>query len=252
MAEVDYSRFYYSRERNETPAPPEPDRGGRKGGGKRRSGKPFLIFAVIAVVFAIVFLCADFFTEGKLIDSIAVTLRGNTYEYYLVASENSSRDLAYAQSLLVKQGGGGGYIISEKEKFLVIYAVYTERTEASSVASKNPNTFVHTVGFSGKNAKVFNAADKAVRGIADSVGKLESGGMTESEFYGVLTDARKEILAVKTEIIDAGTAAEINLLEFIMGSIDGLEVSKGTRANFLSDVRYMLAGIVVSMSKAVG
>lgn len=248
MAEVDYSQFYYKRERSaeyEQPIPPED---GRKRG--KRTKRPLLVVLVIAVLFALVFFGADFFTSGKLIDSLTASLRGNTYEYYLVVAENSGRDIAYAQSLLVKQGGGSGYIITEGEKYLVVYAVYTDRSEASSVSSKNPNTHILNIGFSSKNTAVFNAVDKAVISIADCAKELEKGNLTESEVYGTLLSIRAEILKVKSEIIETGTAAEINLMEFIMGSIDGLEISKSTRVEFLSDVRYMLSGIVVSMSKA--
>lgn len=251
--EVDYSQFYYRREKNKTAVPSSDAQKPAESGAKKRkkrSFKPLLVILLIIVLFGIVFFSADFFTNGALISMVSATLRGNSYEYYLVVRQNSGRDLAYAQSLLVKQAGGSGYIITTEEDFLVVYANFTDRTNASSVAAKNGATYVYTLGFTSKNTDFYNACDGAIRSINDGATKLETGAITDSEFLGVLNGVRADMLALKTELIDGGKEADVNLLEYLIGGIDGLNVATSTRIALLSDVRYLLSGVIVSMCTA--
>ncbi len=299
MAEVDYSKFYYKRERtkeNGTPVrnfdEPERDfnaterdfdepkrdyvaterdfdepkrdyvaternfdtprfethkRGETERVKAKRSKKPLLVLITLIVIFAIIFFAADFFTNGKLLDTVTASLRGNSYEYYFVVTETGGRDLAYAKSLLIKQMGGSGFIIDEKNKFLVVLSVYPDKSEAAAVSAKNPNTYVYTLGFTSKNTDFFNTVDKAVSDISAALKNLESGLISESECYGSLLSVKGEIVKLKAKILESGNASELNLLEYIIGGIDGLEMGKGTRLNFLSDARYVLCGIISSM-----
>lgn len=279
MAEVDYSRFYYKRESEKNNKQPErwenADRGDSdserfdgserenidvsrsvdarsfdvKPTRKNRAKRPFLVILTLIIIFGIVFFAADFFTGGRLIDGIAAGLRGNAYEYYFVVTETGGRDLAYAKSLLIKQMGGSGFILEENKKFLVALSVYTDKSEAAAVSDKNPNTYVHTLSFTSKNTEFFNAIDKAVNDFSATLKNLESGA-PESDCYGALLSIKGEAVKMKAKILESGSKSELNLLDYIIGGIDGLEIGKGARLNFLSDARYVLCGIITSMCYA--
>ncbi len=263
MAEVDYSRFYYKRERKENSGSPERDFDEPKRSEAerverqvertveratpKRSRKPFLVIITLIIIFGIIFFAADFFTNGKLLDTVTASLRGCTYEYYFVVTETGGRDLAYAKSLLIKQMGGSGFIIDEDGKFLVVLSVYPDKSEAATVSSKNANTYVYTLSFTSKNTDFFNTVDKSVSDISTALKNLERGLLTESDCYGTLLAVKGELVKTKAAVLESASAAELNLLDYAIGGIDGLEMGKGTRLTFLSDARYVLCGIISSM-----
>lgn len=247
MAEVDYSEFVYRRKREEgknIPPPEKPKKGGL--------GKFFYVFAVLLLIGGIIFFCADFFSKGKIIESVDRRLRGNSYEYYFVVGEKPGPDGASAQSVLIRKAGGSGYIIRGENEYLVVFSQYVERSEAESVANKNFGAKVYASGFTAKNTKLYDFLDGAVADILRASYALENGEKPESEFAGMLkTYAEKggEFVSSEAEKL---TAAEVNLLEFFTGGLESLDATNTSRLDFLSDVRYFLSGLIISMKKTAG
>lgn len=245
MPEVDYSEFYYRRD------PPE-DRDGARRDTERCDKKPKrklsgVISAVLIVILlsGIVFFAADFFMKGRLISEVKGALRGNDYEYYLVVCDCDGRDKAYAQSLLVKQGGGSGYIVSG-EKYLVVYSPFTDRAEAEAVVKKNDGTYVYIVDFSSKDVDFYNSFHTEIELLIDALADFEKGRLTDSDAYAAFKASKERLALLQKDDLSSEKAA---VVEYAIGSIDGLDFAKGAKISFLSDARYVLSGVIVSLQK---
>ncbi|MBR1746890.1 MAG: hypothetical protein IJ735_01615 [Clostridia bacterium] len=261
--EVDYSAFFYRTEPKDpnVSAPTErvfskraevlPDRKDLQK--RKKSGfvkKVFFTLTVVALLFAISLLAVDFFTNGSVLGHVFSALRGSDYEYVFVVTERSQRDYAYAQSLLVKQGGGSGYVLSEEDKYYVCYAVFSERSDAQRVADKNPNTFLKTLGFSTKDVSFANDFDRDVRTLIAVVADYESGKKSEAEAYAEVkkvSDGWEKKLDEQKDLPDA----ERDLLNYSVKALSGQIFAEGTRAQFLSDMRYSMCSIVSSFCRTM-
>ncbi|MBO4539433.1 MAG: hypothetical protein J5781_04095 [Clostridia bacterium] len=247
--EVDYSRFYYrqkdKRERSfpeeETPTPkvdfaPEKKRRNKRGKG----GK--ILFTVFAVIlsFVLVFFAADFFGKGFLTDAVQKALSGETYEYYFVAVPASSRNVAYASSLEARQGGGGGYVIGADE-YYVAYSVYTDKTTALAVQTKNKTSEIYSVKYRSKD-KLARKTDDLIVCLEKSVSDWEIGVKTEADVSAALR-AQKELFEdLKGEYADK----KLSLIELIAEGLDGFSLSAVEKITQLSQLRYFMCCVVTS------
>lgn len=244
MPEVDYSQFYYRREGDKEKTPP-PERKKPK-----RSKRPLLVIFVLVLLFGIIFFAADLFTDGYILSSVKDALSKNDYEYYFVVTQVSGRDTAHAKSLLVRQGGGSGYIMTGEEGFLVVYSVYFERSEAEAVASKNTGTYVYAKGFSSDDREFYNTLGVCMGTLLSSSDDLEKGTLSESEFFGRTEDAKNTLLSLKEKALDNNRSVVVNLAEYFISGLNGLDPGKDTRLKLLSDVRYLISGVASSACMA--
>lgn len=243
MPEVDYSQFYYRRESEKENPPPQRKK-------PKRSKRPLLVVFVLVLLFGIIFFAADLFTDGYLLTSVKDALRKNDYEYYFVVTQVSGREMAHAKSLLVRQGGGSGYIMTGKEGYYVVYSVYFERSEAEAVASKNTGTFVYAAGFSSDEREFYNTLGVCMETVLTSSDALEKGTLSESEFFGKTDDVANALVALKEKALERKDSVAVNLTEYFISGLNGLDTGKGTRLGLLSDVRYLISGVASSACMA--
>lgn len=250
--EVNYSRFYYKGRPEETrPSPPdddprthrvdydEPKRNREKR--KNGVGKKFFFGAfVILVCFGLVFVFADFFGKGFLTDAVSKAFSGETYEYFFVATPASSRYVAYADSIAVKQKGGGGYIIEEDER-RVAYAVYTDGATASSVSLKNSSTEIYTVKYSSKD-KLAHSIDDLVISLEKAVFDWEKGNVTEAELTTILQSEKETFGTLKQEYSDN----KIGLIDLVIDGLGSFSPSATEKITQLSRLRYFTCCVVYS------
>lgn len=243
MSEIDYSQFLYNRKVEEVK---EMRTFPSKKPKRPKKFKPLIVLLVVVLCFAILFFSVDIFTNGFLVDKITASLRGNIYNYYFVVADRSNRELSYAQSLLVKQGGGSGYIFNN-DGFKVVYSVLVDKNQANTVCAKNVETYVYTVSIVSKETKLFNAADILIRNLITSSLRLEKGEINESDVLVFINSGKADMLLLKEEYLKQNKEEYVNLVDFILESLGGINLTTNTRIGVISDLRYITSGLVVSM-----
>jgi len=210
---------------------------------KKKKGFLYIVFVFI-LCFAIVFFAADFFTSGKLIHSVAAGIGGRLYTYYAVVSDKATRELAYSQSLLIKQGGAGGYVIAG-EPYKVVYAVFKTKQEAENVSAKNTNTYVQVLETRGKDKKFYDTIDGVIEALITASVKLEKGEMNEAEVFSTVKGQKAKSDAILSACKE--NTKEYNLASYVSGTLEALNAAvPEARLTFLSSVRYAICGIAVS------
>lgn len=246
MSDIDYSQFHYKRKGEESTqkvlsrAPASPAK-------HRKGGKAPLVVIIVILCFALTFFSVDFFTNGYLISNIAKSMKGSTYNYYLVVSEMSSRDVSYAQSLLIRQGGGSGYIISS-EGYRVVYAAFVDKNQANTVSNKNSATFVLTLSTVSKDTLLYNTLDNIIRDMISYCQSLEKGDIIESDFLAVINTSKAKLFNLKEKYAEEKQTEVVNLIDFIIETFNNFNLSTETKLVLLSDIRYATANIIVAVT----
>lgn len=248
--EVDYTKFYYERQRpteKEDIVPPthpeinEVRSFKKRGGGKKgKKGRVLLYFVTILLCFGLVFFLADFFGKGFLSDAVTKAFSGETYEYYFVVEPASSRFTAYAAGLEVRQGGGGGYIMGEEE-YCVAYSVYTDKTTALGVQSKNKVTKIETVSYKSKD-NLAKMVDNLVRDMEKYIADWERGTVTEADVTTVLR-VHKELFEGEKVRCEG---EKRSLIDLTVEGLDGFSLSATEKITQLGQLRYFLCCVVYS------
>jgi len=243
MSEIDYSQFVYSRKaevvkEQKTFPPKKPKR--------PKKFKPLLVVLVMVLCFCILFFSVDFFTNGFLVKKISASLRGNIYNYYFLVADRPNRELSYAQSLLVKQGGGSGYIFND-DGFKVVYSVFADKNQANAVSTKNTETYVYTVSFISKETRFYNAADILIKSLITNCLRLEKGEITESDTLVFINSGKAEMLTLREEYQKDNKEEFVNLIDFFLASLNGINLTSNTRIGLISDLRYIISSLITSM-----
>lgn len=261
MSEVDYSKFYYKRN-TRTKGPPSRARkraaesatqksgeafeGAAVGGARAgRKGNGLFVLTVLILCTAIVFAVANSFGGGFLSEYVSALFKGNSYNYYLVAAEFSSRELAYANSAIVKEGGGSGYIMQDGNYF-VVYSLYSDKGAANKVAAKNNRTFVKEISYKSKNTEVFNCVNDVVYGLSTACTGYENGEITESELLSVINTQTAKVTALSQKLDAADSSSK--LLQLTLACLNNLNIAKGTKMENLSAIRFAASSIAVNMA----
>ena len=247
--EVDYSRFYYSRKderehnfsEEESPAPaPVAAPVKKRIRGRKRGGKILFMALSVVLCFVLIFFAADFFGKGFLTDAVQNALSGATYEYYFVAVPASSRNVAYASSLEARQGGGGGYIIGTDE-YYVAYSVYTDKTAALAVQTKNRTSEIYSVKYRSKD-DLAGKVDGLIEALETCVSDWEKGVKNEADIGAVLRMQKEKFEAVKENYSDK----KLSLIELITEGLGGFSLSAAEKITQLSQLRYFMCCVVTS------
>lgn len=245
MSDIDYTQFHYNRKIDSAShLKAVPALGNPK---HRKSGKAPLVVIIVILCFALTFFSVDFFTNGFLIDNIATSLHGNSYNYYMVVTDRPGRELSYAQSLLVKQGGGSGYIISD-EGFKVVYSVFVDKNQASTVCTKNSGTYVYKCSIVSKDTVLFNTLDNIVRDLISYSLSLEKGEIVESDFMAINNTSKAKLVNLKEKYIKDKNENVLNLIDFVIETFNNFNFSTLTKVVLVSDIRYATANIIIAMS----
>ncbi len=246
MSEIDYSQFSFNRK---VETKKESDTFSYKKPKRQKKHKPLMVILVIALCFALLFFSVDLFTNGYLVDKISASLKGNIYNYYLVVADRSNRELSYAQSLLVKQGGGSGYIFNN-DGFKVVYSVFIDKNQANTVSSKNVETYVYTVSIASKETKFFNVADNLIKSLVNCSLRLEKGEINESDVLVFINSGKADMIELKEEYLKANNDDYVNLINFFLETLNGINLTTNTRIGVISDLRYITSSLVISMQGA--
>lgn len=246
MSEVDYTQFAYKKNVDKKEEKKEAKMPIRE---KNKSNKLF-IFVVILLCFGLVFFSVDFFKNGYLVNLISNAFKGNSYNYYLVVSEHSSRELAYQQSENIKKGGGSGYVWQD-EKYYVVYSLYIDKSSATTVANKNTRTSVKTVEYTSKKTEVFNFCNEIIKKLSISSNDYETGAKTESELLSDISSLLTEAKALSLKLKNSKKQDEINLLNLTIECLNNINVAKSSKLALISDIRYVCSSIAINMSDYV-
>lgn len=246
MSEVDYTQFMYKKnvdKKEEKKVVATPVRT------KNKSNKLF-VFVVILLCFGLVFFTIDFFKNGYLSNIVSSAFKGNNYEYYMVVSEHATRELAYEQSNLIKDGGGSGYIVQD-DKYFVVYSLYMDKSSANVVANKNTRTFVKSISYTTKNTEVFNFCNDVITMLSEASRDYETGALTESELLSMIATKIVEAKELRTNVQDAKKEEKENLLNLTIECLENINVAKSSKINLISDIRYLCSSIAINMGDYV-
>jgi hypothetical protein len=236
MDDIDYTRYLYKKS-------------GRENVVKEKKHRPHsvkrIVVSVIAVIlcFAIVLLCADFFGKGKIFDKLSSYFKNTEYDYYFVAASFPTRETAYAVSVAAVQSGGGGYLFTDGNAYIVAYSAYTELSDAESVAAKNSSSsfFVYTLSYKTSDTDFANAIDSFARDIASCCVSLENGSLTESDLNAVIDNYSKLFSA-----FDDLNESETHLASFIVSALSSIQIGITQRTELLFRLRHSVCSVLVS------
>lgn len=257
MTKIDYSQYYYERghlhpEREQTAHVKNQEeipyqRYKRyKNTGKR--GKSllhrFFILLLILAILCGVFFGVNYALDGKAVEAVKSFISNREYkEYYFVVKEEMTREKIYAHSLLIRQGGAGGYVYGEGEKYYAVYTVVADADGAKSVVEKNKNTKSVKKTVWSNDKRVFRVITVGVDTLIDACERYETGQIYETELLEIYAKLRAEIITLKQILYEEGSH-EQNAMDFLLGGLDSKEVTSSIRTEVTASIRYTVAGTV--------
>lgn len=250
MSEVDYTQFVYKKTVNKKEDKKEGKQVQKKEVNtpafkKSKSNKLFVV-VVVLLCFGLVFFSVDFFRNGQLTNLIANAFKGNSYNYYMVVSEHPTRELAYEQSNIIKEGGGSGYVWHE-EKYFVVYSLYMEKSQATTVANKNTRAYVKSLSYTSKNTETFNFCNSLISTLSTASYDYEIGKLTESELLSITTAKLDEAKLLKEKLQKANSKQRLNLLNLTIECLNNINIVKSAKLEIISDIRYVCSSIAINM-----
>lgn len=242
MDEIDYSRFLYRPIKDEPPQKPKRNREEKKPGKTR---KIFTVIIVTVICFALLFLCVDFFSKGKIRDVLLSAIKSRSYSFYAVVRSFPTRDMAHAGVLLAENGGGAGYLFTENSNFIVIYGIYSDKTEAETVAKKDNLYYVYTLTIKTSNTELGKLLDEFFKETNVCLNNVDGGNFTESSLSTLKDGYLVRFSAIKTK-----NDKERSLVSFIVSCLNSLNVGTTERTALLFQTRHMLCSILFSAKDA--
>lgn len=247
MTNIDYSQYYYRRDEKKPKKEPAAPKKTKKRG-SRRFFKRLLTFILVIAVLGCIFTGIDHATDGKATETVLSFVTGKKKaEYYLLVSHQPTREKAYAQSLLVRQGGAGGYVYSEDKQFYVVYSAYKDEDAAKAVAGKNKDTAVVRKTFWVEDKRVFDLTVKSVNQLIESSEKFENGEIHTTDLLNIYASVRAEVITLKQTLYEE--KKEYTVLNLLLGGLDDSALT-GTKAEALASIRYTLGSVILSAGSA--
>lgn len=243
MSKIDYSQFYMKnyftdknqKKKSEPIVPPQ----------KSKKKFPFIFLTLILII---TLLGANFLLDGKPYETVkGWIIKDNNSYYYLLIKTFNERDKAYAQSLLIRQLGAGGYIYQKDSKYIVIYSVYDTEEKAIKVAEKNLDTEVVKRAIN-ESSPFYQKINSAITEILSSAEQLEAGTIYEARLLEITSIMKTSLADEKQTIINEKNAKSeyVNLLDLLIGGLSSLKIPSPTRTSLLSDLRYIASSAIIS------
>ncbi len=246
MSKIDYSQFYLKNYvQKPQPKPPvqadTPIKKPRKN--KKKAWFFLTLILIVAVLFAI-----NFLYEDALFDSVLNWIKHEkTADFYLVTKSFQQREKAYAQSLLVRQSGAGGYIFQQQD-YIVVYSVYLNEEDAKSVVSKNDQTKIITKKILIKDA-VYEHICATLQQLITTAAQLENGTIYEAKFLEQCSTAKQSLTEQKQKLISEQKAKDeyLSLLDLLIGGLASLNTHSPSRTKLIGDLRYIISSALINM-----
>lgn len=244
MSKIDYSQFYMKNymPKKEDQLPKKPRlqivRSGRK--------QTFTVVIIVIIIFALILV--NLKLAGYSFDSIKNIFAKSSsgHDYYLLVKEFNQRDRAYAQSLLVRQSGAGGYVYQDKGKYIVVYAVYLDKQDAENVAQKNLATEVRQIDI--EQSQFNNQINTVLKELIYTSQQLERGEIFEAQLLQVCATIKSQLTELKTQCLKEDNAEKkVTLLNVFIGGLSSMEFPNPTRITLLGDLRYIISSVLLSL-----
>ncbi|MDD4316305.1 MAG: hypothetical protein PHC84_03995 [Clostridia bacterium] len=246
MSKIDYSQFYVRNYMQKSlPVKKQDTRSEPKK--NRKSRKKALFFIVVIILVASLF-AVNFLYEGKIFAGMRAWITNEkTEDFYLVTKSFQEREKAYAQSLLVRQSGAGGYIF-QQEDYIVVYSVYLNEEDAKSVSAKNAQTKVLSKRILVKEA-LYEHICKTLRELVSAASQLEDGSIYEAKFLEICAVAKAGLVEQKQKLYKEKTASDeyISLLDLLTGGLSALDTPSPSRTKLIGDLRYVITSALINM-----
>ncbi len=242
--EVDYSAFYYKK--TEGAVPTKVSEKGNTPEGKEKNKKSSKGKKILRTVFVLllcgiaVFFCADFFGKGFLSDAVCSIFSEKTYTYYVVSENVSSRFVAYANSITVREKGGAGYIFTD-DGYYVALSTYYDKQKGDAVRNKNSNSVVYSLQIRTKEEELMSAIDDFVKDFCDGAEGLEKGEAGEGE----LTELSLRYLTVFETLREKYPEQE-GLFGLVKKGLEEFNFASTDRPGVLSSMRYLVCSVLFS------
>lgn len=246
MSKIDYSQFYVKNYMQKSqPIPPvQADKPIKKPGkSKKKAWFFFLIILLIACLFAV-----NFLYEGEIFNTVFSWIKKEkTSDFYLVTKSFEQREKAYAQSLLVRQSGAGGYIF-QQEEYIVVYSVYLNEEDAKSVVAKNDQTKVMTKKILIKDA-VYEHICIVLQQLITAAAQLEDGTIYEAKFLEICSTSKQSLTDQKHKLVSKKKAKDehLSLFDLLTGGLASLNAPSPSRTKLIGDLRYIVSSALINM-----
>lgn len=241
MDEIDYTPFLYQKSSDRpTPASKKEKKEKRRSTSEKGRGKTvFVVVVAVLLCFAIVFFCADFFTNGNLLKKIYAGIVKHEYVYYCVAIAYPTRETALAGVLLSEKNGGAGYLVADDNTYTVLSGIYTEKTDAQQIADKNTGSYVYTLRYKTSATDLANLTDEFVRETATVVTGLDAGTFSDAAL-----SSHFNRYAVLFSSYQTDNEKEREYVSFVVSCLQSIESGVTERATVLFRVRHMLCATI--------
>ncbi len=153
--------------------------------------------------------------------------------------------MAHAGVLLAENGGGAGYLFTENSNFIVIYGIYSDKTEAETVAKKDNLYYVYTLTIKTSNTELGKLLDEFFKKTNVCLNNVDGGNFTESSLSTLKDGYLVRFSAIKTK-----NDKERSLVSFIVSCLNSLNVGTTERTALLFQTRHMLCSILFSAKDA--
>ncbi|HHU43884.1 MAG: hypothetical protein QM214_03850 [Bacillota bacterium] len=206
-------------------------------------------FFIVSAVVIIVLIGLNFLLANQPYEALRAWIfkEDEPTQVYLLYRSFPSRDNAYAQSLLVRQSGAGGYIYQKDGEYRVIYSAYQKKEDAENVAKKNPQANLEAKKLDLKD-QTANEIYLALIELMDGANQLEDGSIYEARLLEICSINRMKLEEKKQSLIhEDGGSPLINVLEVVTGGLSSLNVPGYSRVTLLSDLRYIIISALMSL-----
>jgi hypothetical protein len=231
----------------------------------RRKGKVFFSFLLIILCFGIVFLSADMFSGGAVMDSLRATFgSGNLETHYFVAQGiYSQKAKAESEAAVVRETGGAGYLYNTGSGYYVILYSFNDRKAAEAAIGTGSKLEIIEINLrepeeTGLSDTQKKLCDETLRMVCDDIkslygiiSSLSTGAISRQTALKSLTEMRNTLLYKKQELLDGGICldnAYLALLEPLFGGLDAI-VSNEPEKYFLEAVRYVQIGAILAFPR---
>ncbi len=245
MSKIDYSQFYV-KNYLQKPPPKPPVQADPQNSKPKRKKKVWFFFIIVLLIVSL--FAMNFLYEGAIFDTMLAWIKQQkTCDFYLLTKNFQEREKAYAQSLLVRQSGAGGYIF-QQDDYVVIYSVYLNEEDARSVSAKNNQTKVVAKRIIIEDA-IYEHICATLQQLIIAAAQLEDSSIYEAKFLEICATCRQGLSEQKLKLIADGKAndAHLGVLDLLIGGLSSLNTPAPSRTKLIGDLRYIVSSALMSM-----